>query len=77
MTHKESYNHFLCVLNDTKPHTITKHLNTAGKECWRIRDKKRNPIANIPDSIFREYVDNNLLTKINDYEWQLKAQKLN
>jgi len=72
MTPTELKEHLLVVLIDNKDHTIVKHINPSGKECYRIRDKFVNPIANMPESIFKEFVENGLITKINDREWQLK-----
>lgn len=77
MTPTELYNHLIGVLVDTKDHTIVRHLNPAGALCYRIRDAKINPIANMPDSIFKKLQENLLLTAKNEREWQLNRQQLN
>lgn len=72
MTRRELYEHYLATLQKTPGHTMVKHVDAGGKPCFRIRDSAVNPVANIPESVFREYIYNNIVHKINEREWQLK-----
>lgn len=76
MTQTEHYNHLLVVLVNHQPHTIVRHTLPSGAHCYRIRDKDVNPIANMPESIFYKLRENNLLTQINQREWQLNKEQL-
>lgn len=77
MTQTEHYNHILVVLTNHIPHTIVAHKLPSGARCYRIRDDKVNPIANMPESIFEKLKENELLIKINEREWQLNLKALN
>lgn len=77
MTAKEEYENILALLNDNPKHTIVRHVNSSGRPCWRIRDKAVNPLANISEHLFTKLVENNLLNKLNDREWQLKHNQSN
>lgn len=73
MTQTELYNHILVTLMNHGNHTIVRHKKQSGELCWRIRDSSVTPIANFSDGIFDLFQNNNLLTKLNEREWQLNT----
>lgn len=77
MTPTETKEHLLSVLIDNKYHTIVKHTLPTGKPCYRIRDMLVSPIANMSEIMFQKFVEQDLITKINEREWQLKPSQQN
>lgn len=75
MTDREVRDEVVHRLITNPGHTIVKHVNSKGKECWRIRDKNISPIMNFSDKLFEFFHNHNMVKQITPRHWIFLKEK--